>query len=294
MLKANDIISTFVIVDDFLIDLMQCGLFLQETQGTRGPACSMATSEIITLCLLFQFSGFRNFKSFYQFMEIYYKAYFPNLLSYDRFITVKKRVAPFLYFFLVSLMGEATGVSFIDSTSLAVRRNKRIYRHKVFQGLATRGKTSMGWFFGFKLHIATHHLGELINFTLTSGNVDDRKPVPGLCKNIMGKLFGDRGYISASLFQNLMNSGVQLITNIRSNMKNRLLPLFDKLLLRKRFIIETTFGILKKEFHLEHSRHRSPSNFVVNLLGSLIAYCLKENKPSIKMDEKEKRLINKL
>ena len=110
----------------------------------------------------------------------------------------------------------------------------------------------------------------------------------------MGKLFGDRDYISASLFQNLMNSGVQLITNIRSNMKNRLLPLFDKLLLRKRFIIETTFGILKKEFHLEHSRHRSPSNFVVNLLGSLIAYCLKENKPSIKMDEQEKRLINKL
>ena len=156
--------------------------------------------------------------------------------------------------------------------------------------MAKRGKTSMGWFFGFKLHIVINHRGEFINFTLTPGNVDDRKPVVGLCEEITGKLFGDRGYISSSLFQDLIKDGVQLITNIRSNMKNRLLPLFDKLLLRKRFIVETAFGILKEEFHLEHSRHRSPANFVVNLLGTLIAYCLRDKKPSLKIDKNEQWL----
>ena len=140
----------------------------------------------------------------------------------------------------------------------------------------------------------TNHLGELVNFTLTSGNVDDRKPVIGLCENVTGKLFGDKGYISSTLFKNLLNNGVQLITNIRSNMKNKLLPLFDKLLLRKRFIIETTFGILKEGFHLDHSPHRSPANFVVNLLGTLIAYCLKEKKPSISIRKKEPRLLSAL
>ena len=147
MLNSNNIISTFVFVDDCLNGLPQQRLFPLQAHGARGFPCSMATSEIITICLLFQFSGFRNFKTFYQFMELYYKPYFPNLLSYCRFVAIKKRVAPLLYLFLMSLMGESTGVSFIDSTSLAVCKNKRILRHKVFQKLAKRGENKYGMVF---------------------------------------------------------------------------------------------------------------------------------------------------
>ena len=139
----------------------------------------------------------------------------------------------------------------------------------------------MGWFFGFKLHVTLNHLGEILSFDLIKGNVDDRFPVQGLCKNIFGKLFGDKGYISSKLFSELFKNGIQFITNIRKSMENKFIPLFDKLILKKRSLIETVFGILKKSFHLEHSRHRSPYNFLANLLCSLIAYCLKPKKSSI-------------
>ncbi len=145
----------------------------------------------------------------------------------------------------------------------------------------------MGWFFGFKLHIVINHLGELLSFTLTPRNVDDRKPVIGLCKGLVGKLFGDKGYISSDLFKKLLKKGVKLITNVKLNMKNKLIPLFDKLMLKKRSVVETVIGVLKGEFHLEHSRHRSPQNFVINLLGTLISYCLKPKKPSIQLKTQE-------
>ncbi len=118
-------------------------------------------------------------------------------------------------------------------------------------------------------------------FTLTPGNVDDRKPVPRLAKNLFGKLFGDKGYLSQPLFETLFEQGLQLITHVRANMKNRLLLLRDKLLLRKRYIIETINDQLKNQSQIEHSRHRSPINFVVNVLAGLAAYLWQPRKPAI-------------
>jgi hypothetical protein len=144
----------------------------------------------------------------------------------------------------------------------------------------------MGWFFGFKLHLAVTARGELLACCLTPGNIDDRTPVPQLVKRLRGKLFGDRGYISAPLTRLLFEQGLQLITRLRKNMKNHLMHLSDKLLLRKRAIIESIIDQLKNISQIEHSRHRSPTNFVVHLLAGLLAYSHQDKKPSLHLNER--------
>lgn len=170
------------------------------------------------------------------------------------------------------LLGKCTGISFVDSTPLRVCRNQRIHMHKVFKGLAARGKCSMGWFFGFKLHLICNEKGELLNFMFTPGDVDDRKPLEydSFVKEIYGKLVGDKGYISKKLFERLFVDGIQLVTKLKSNMKGAMMSVFDRLLLRKRSIIETVNDELKNIAQIEHSRHRSFENFVVNMLGQLL------------------------
>ena len=188
---------------------------------------------------------------------------------------------------MVSLQGKPTGISFVDSTPVVVCHNKRIGRNKVFGDLAARGKSTMGWFYGFKLHFVINDKGEIVSFSLTRGNIDDRRPLPKLVRRLFGKLFGDRGYISKDLVTMLKALGVTLITSVKSNMKNKLMPYLDKILLRKRFLIETINDQLKNEMQIEHTRHRSPINFLVNLVSGLIAYTLKPKKPSLKIPRHE-------
>jgi hypothetical protein len=116
--------------------------------------------------------------------------------------------------------------------------NKRIYGHKVFKDFAKRGKSTKGWFYGFKLHLLYNHLGELISCSITAGNIDDRIPVLNMTYGVFGKVFGDKGYISKSLFEQLIECGLKLVTGIRRNMKNRLLTLFYKVMLSKSVMIE--------------------------------------------------------
>jgi transposase len=193
-------------------------------------------------------------------------------------------IVPLTLYLRCACLGTCTGITFIDSTTLAVCKNPRIHHHKTFAGLARRGKTSTGWFYGFKLHLIVNDRGELLDFVLTPGNVDDRTPVPRLARRLFGKLFGDKGYLSKALRDQLWRMfKVQLITGIRANMKNTLLPLLDKLLLRRRVIVETIVDQLKNISQIEHSRHRSPVNFVVNVLCGLIAYCHRPRKPSLNL-----------
>jgi hypothetical protein len=158
-------------------------------------------------------------------------------------------------------------------------------------GVAQRGKTSTGWFFGFKLHLITNDRGELLNVCFTAGNVDDRKPVEALAQNLFGKLFGDKGYLSKELFERLFLRGVRLITRIKSNMKNCLMPLLDKLLLRKRAIIETIIDQLKNISQIEHSRHRSVGNYFADIVAGLIAYTYRDKLPSLNLHPAEQRLL---
>ncbi len=207
------------------------------------------------------------------------------MVSYSRFVALIPQVMIPLLAYLQSRFGACTGISFIDSTELSVCDPKRISQHRVFALDAARGKTSMGWFFGFKLHLAVNDRGELLACCLTPGNCDDRAPGPRMVTRLRGKLIGDRGYISASLAELLFEQGLHLITRLRKNMKNRLMHLSDKLLVRKRAIIESIIDQLKNISQIEHSRHRSPTNFVVHLIAGLIAYCHQDKKPGLHLDK---------
>jgi len=252
----------------------------------RRRARQLCLSEVMTLLILFHQSGYRTFKAFYtQYVLIHLRPEFPGLVSYSRFVEFMPSTLVPLCAYLRQCCGNCTGISFLDSTAIAVCHNRRIAQHRVFAGFAKRGKTSVGWFFGFKLHLLFNDRGELLNLALTPGNVDDRKPVPKLVERLFGKVFADKGYVSQALFRQLLDTfGVQLITKLKSNMKNRLMPLADKLLLRKRAIVETIIDQLKNISQIEHTRHRSAVNFLVNLLCGLIAYCHQPQKPSLHLE----------
>lgn len=283
------LLELFCNVDDFC--LLFTNLSQQQCLGRvkkPGPKPKLTASEIMTIIIFFHISHYRNFKHYYtDYVLKHLRSEFPELVSYNRFVELMPTTFIPLCLYLHTRFGSVTGISFIDATSLPVCHNRRIERHKVFAGLAARGKTSMGWFFGFKLHLVINEMGELLAFYLSPGNVDDRKPVPKLAQGLFGKLFGDKGYISQSLFEQLFAQEIELITNVRKNMKNRLLPLEDKLLLRKRAIIETVNDQLKNISQIAHTRHRSVANFIVNVIAGLIAYTHQPKKPSLNLRDEE-------
>jgi hypothetical protein len=256
---------------------------LASGQRRRRRATRLHPSEIMTIAILFQHSGYRTFKAFYtHYVQVHLRGELPQLVSYQRFIELVPRVLVPLTVYLHTQLGPCTGISFIDSTALAVCHNARIHQHRVFAVDARRGKTSVGWFYGFKLHLVVNDRGDLLAVCLTPGNVDDRHPVSRLVRRLFGKLFGDKGYISQPLAEQLfVEHGVRLITRLRRNMRNVLMDVADKLLLRKRAIIETIVDQLKNICQIEHSRHRSPLNFLVHLIAGLIAYCHQPKKPSL-------------
>ena len=283
----DKLVEIFCDVDDF------CKVFIPEWEKTlletgerkRRRQGRLSSSEIMSIIILFHRSNYKDFKNFYiYYMHKHLKNAFPKLLSYTRFLEVMPRVLVPLCGYFTHLKGKPTGISFVDSTSLKVCHNLRIPRHKVFDGIAARGKGTMGWFYGFKLHLIINHTGDILAIKLTPGNVDDRKPVPELTDNVFGKLYGDKGYISKALTGKLFEKNVELITNVKKNMKARLISLWDRAILSKRFIIETINDQLKNISQIEHSRHRSLHGFMLNLMGGIIAYCLKEKKPSINLD----------
>jgi transposase len=283
----ESLLELFVHVDDFcqtfLPALEQYLLSSGAVKRRRGR--SLSISEVMTILIHFHQSHYRNFKAYYcEHVLPHLCEEFPNLVSYTRFVDfIPSALMPLCAYFRQSCLGDCTGVSFIDSTSLDVCLNQRIASHKVFAGLAGRGKTSTGWFFGFKLHLVINDRGELLNVVVTPGNVDDRKPVPQLVRRLFGKVFGDKGYISQPLYELLRQTiGVQLVTKLKSNSKNRLpMSLTDRILIRKRAIVETVIDQLKNISQIEHSRHRSVANFMVNLLCGLIAYAHQPKKPSL-------------
>jgi hypothetical protein len=217
--------------------------------------------------------------------DLYLQAATPSLLSYNRFIELLPTIIMPLRAFMNSRCGTSQGIAFIDSTPLKVCKNIRIPRHKTFVKEAGRGKSSTGWFYGFKLHLVVNDQGEILSFCITAGNVDDRKPVPKLVKSLTGKLFGDRGCISKSLAQLLAGQDIKLMTTLKKNMKAQAIDAFDQLLLRKRSIIETINDQLKNIVDLEHSRHRSLPNYMSNIIASLVAYSYQDKKPALQLRE---------
>ena len=280
---AVDITALYCCLDDF------CHVFedweahrLIPSEQTRQRTGKLSRAEMLFIVVLFHLSPYKHFKAFYLYgIGHQHRACFGDLPHDDRFVSLMPRLFAPLMVLLHSLSGEQTGLYFADSTKLAVCHNRRIDRHKVFDGLAARGKTSMGWFFGLKLHFVINHKGQIMALRITPGNSADSTVLDEISQQLSGKLYADKGYISRPLFNKLWQRGLHLITGIRRNMRNHLMPLAEKLMLRKRFVIETVLDILKCDMGLQHSRHRSVMNAMVHILSCLVAYAFRPGKPSI-------------
>jgi len=287
MITADKITEIFCTIDDFSkefdAEMAKKPILSNSGKPRRRRSASLSDSEIMTILLLFHFGTFDNFKHYYlHFIKCYLKDDFPNAVSYNRFVELESRVFFKMMFFLqLRAFGNCTGITYADSTMIPVCHNLRRYSNKVFRGFAKDGKGTMGWCHGFKLHLLCNDRGEVITFCLTPANVSDKdlKVWTVLSKRIYGKLFADRGYISQPLFDALFADGIHLVTGLKSNMKNKLMPLWDKILLRKRYVIECINDRLKNTGKLVHSRHRSITNFIMNLISVLGAYCFYDNKP---------------
>ena len=287
MFSEAKVTEIYPMADDFCKEFakVQEKYMVEKNHKHRNKPNRMSDAEIMVILILFHSGGFRYFKHYYkEYVCKHLTHLFPKRVSYNRFVELKKEVQLQLTVFIKEvLLGTCTGISFVDSTPLRVCRNQRILPHKTFDGLAECGKCSMGWFFGFKLHLIINDKGEILNFMFTPGNVDDREPLKQkkFLKNIKGKHCADKGYIGQALFENLFHGGIQLITKVKNNMKNSLMSVADKILLRKRALIETVNDELKNIAQIEHYRHRSFNNFIANSLSAIAAYCFFEKKPAI-------------
>lgn len=296
----DKVIEIFVKVDDFCKEIepvLKEKLIQEEKLGKRNRKTSLCQSEMISLMTLFHSGQFSNLKAFYIHYALpHLKDLFPGLTSYNRFVELQPRSAMlFMLFVKMRCLGESQGLNFIDSTHIKVCHPRRIHQHKTFKDIAERGQCSIGWFYGFKLHLIINDKGEILAFYLTKGNVDDRnlRHMMDMTKDIFGKLYGDKGYISKAMADILWGNGIQMITKPRKNMKGINLSQADKIMLRKRAIIECVNDELKNICKLQHTRHRSVNNFLLNILGALAAYAFFPKKPSlnIKFEKQEKQLF---
>ena len=279
-------VAVFCDVDDFCKEYERyCMHSLMMEKQRIIPKTRMALSEIMTILIMYHLSGYRTFKWYYtKYVMVYQKKNYPDLVSYNRFVEIMEyALVPLVLYIVRARFVKCSGISFADSTPIKVCDNHRIRTNHVFSEYAKMGKSSMGWFYGFKLHLIINEQGEILSFCLTSGNVDDRNEavMDSLTKEIFGKLFADRGCISQKLFENLLKKDITLITRAKKNMKNKLMDYYDRLMLRKRTVIESVNDFLKNICNIEHSRHRSITNFLVNLVSALAAYSFLPKKPSI-------------
>ncbi|MDR3047166.1 MAG: IS982 family transposase, partial [Bacteroidales bacterium] len=292
MLTVNEVTEIFYLSDEFSreFDMTFKKYLLSEDtcKRHRNKSNRLSDSEVMTILIAFHLSGMRNLKHYYLFYVCkHMKEEFPSLVSYNRFVELQQRVAlPLVLFLKTCRMGTCTGISFIDSTALKVCHIKRGHQNSVFEGTATKGKSTLGWFFGFKLHIIINDRGEIISFVITQGNVDDRQPLSmeSFIRNVTGKLYADRGYISQKLTEILFVDGIHFVAKMRNNLNGGELPLQDRLMLRKRAVIESVNDELKNICQIGHTRHRCFTNFITNLIAGLLAYSFLPKKPSIRVD----------
>jgi Transposase DDE domain len=290
LLNELKLVQLFCEIDDFANIyeqklshyLLSCGT--KSKHSANKPAISL--SEMMTIEILYHLSGAKCFEYFYvqEVKKGSLHAYFPAAPSYNRFVELKPRMLIALVCYLNCVrLGRQIGLYYADSTALKVCHNRRIHQNRVFYGSARRGQSSVGWFYGFKLFLVVNGLGEIVQAFLSPGNVADAATTTliKLFKGLQGLGFADKGFINQKAFNLLFEQGLKLITSLRSNMKNKLMLLQEKLLLKKRGMIESVIDILKSVCDIEHTRHRSAINMIVNTYAALCAYSTLERKTSI-------------
>nr|WP_230679900.1 IS982 family transposase [Pontibacter sp. 172403-2] len=283
------VVEVFCFLDDFCKEVaayfathpLPAALHPRSCAG-RKP--SLSESEVLTILVLYHLSGFKCFEYFYQRLilrELH--SYFPGAVSYTQFLSLARQAcfhALLLAQYRCSLSAR-TGHYYIDSKKLPVCDNGRIHQHHVFDGIAQRGKSSTGWFFGLKLHLVTNEHKQLVWFLVTPANIADnnKQVLSYMLSGLKGKCYGDKGYLTAML-EELLEKELHLVSKIRKNMKNILLSLHDKLNLMKRGTIEAVNDILMSVCDINHTRHRNPLNALVHILSGLTAYTFLESNNS--------------
>lgn len=287
-ITENNLIEQFIEVDDFCKyfepymdhrSIEKGGIKKRKRKG------NMSKSEIMTILILYHQSGYKCFQYYYEELVLpNWGSYFPKLVSYERFVSLIGQSYIFLYVFVKyrTLWSLKSGHYYIDSKKLPVCDNRRIGSNKVFKDIGQRGKSSCGWFYGLKLHLVINNLGDIINFEVTPANIadNDKKLLRWLLKGVKGSCYGDKGYIT-SIFEELLENGVALITKLKKNMKQKLLHLQHKMMLLRRGVIESVNDILMTVFDIDHTRHRNPVNAVTHLFAGLAAYSFFTHKPKV-------------
>ncbi len=284
---VSKLIEIFCSCDDFCIALkeMQRKQLPESSANklTRHP--ELTESEMMSIVIFYHLSGFKCFEYYYrQLLLGPLHTYFPKAVSYERFVALMPRCIPLLCLYVwLWRCGRQTGLYYADSKKLPVCDNRRIHQNKVFDGWAERGKSSTGWFHGFKLFLVINQFGEIMRCRLTQANKADNNYdwLLKFLEGLKGKLFADKGFISSKAFETLFHDGLKLITGIRSNMKNKLVHLEEKLLHKKRGVIESVNDILMTVCDIDHTRHRSPLNFIVNVFAGVAAYTFLDKLPNI-------------
>jgi Transposase DDE domain len=283
----TDLIYIFCEIDDFCKDF-------EKYFGTRALSAGdkirkrdmrMTLAEVMTISIYYHEYGFTTFKDYYEKQVIAHMFHDFKLVSYNRFIELRKMaILPLLAFLVTRKMANCTGISYVDSFPIKACHIKRESGHKTMHGIAQKGKTSVGWFYGLKLHTIINHRGEIVSFAITSGNVADNNEsiLYGLTKDLFGKLFGDKGYhVRPEVREKIEKNNISIFTKNKKNMAIKPMLPIDQQLLKKRGIIESVGDILKNHLQLEQTRHRSWWGSLTHLFSSLIAYQMREKKPSI-------------
>jgi hypothetical protein len=274
------ILFLYVKIDDMIKEYeSQFGKldFIKQKGNKRGRKPNLSSSEIVTLAILRYIFRFKEWKHFHAFAITYLKDMFPKIPFYPNFLTQINRAIHYGLFILLIFTKYNQLVSgtlkSVDATPLPVCDNRRISSHRVCNGIAQRGKTSKGWFYGFKLHLVVDEFGNILSFTITPGNIDDRVPLYVLLKKIHGIVLADAGYINHQIMEELFEKGIFLLYSVKGNMK-RLMSKEQHKLLKKRQIVEITFGVLKDRYGLETSIPRSFSGHMAHVIYILLAYSI--------------------
>jgi hypothetical protein len=292
ILTTTKLTEIFVETDDFLLDLAQ-----QTTaQGLSEPQwhSRFARSEVITTLVAYHHSGRKCFKYFYcQDVLKTYQSWLPDAPCYERFVALIPHVVLELYLLLKSRCQPALAENYVDSKPLKACHIKREAQHKVMVDWASKGKGTLGWFYGFKMHVVINREAQLVNFLLTAGNVADNnhQVLNYLFKEIEGKVYGDKGYLSV-LKEELLDKGVDLMPKMRRNgKKDAIVHQKDAYYHRHRGLIESVFGQCVGLIDLEHTRHRAPLNCFCHMFAALLAYTFADQHPRIIAFEDRNRLL---
>jgi hypothetical protein len=270
-------------VDEFINTIMNypIGKMIREQwEGKRGPKKHLSLAEIITLNILRFYLRIHDLKTFHRLVWNAYRDYFPGLPNYENFLKATNQSLPAIvvfmkYLLFLTRMGKGEGKYFIDSTALSVCETPYISAHRVTKGYASRGKSSKGWFFGFKLHGVCTKDGGLMDIFFTAGNVHDSQVIMEITKELEGVFVGDPGYLlKEEVFWELYERHRHIMSATRKNMK-QVMSGEQKQLLRDRSCIETVWGVLKERFQLVYHLARGMTGLFRHYVYSLVSFLLR-------------------